>query len=678
MLLFMSLSFLMLAQSPSSIYPNVQYSDLHAIAVEGDHIFTAGDCGINMVSSNGGADWTVVESEYNFTNIEIIPGTNGTQALFQARQFVMLLDITTQTFQEVTTTELLLESGILKNIFVADGKAYLVATYKIYESAIGIYEWSELADTDLDIEDDFIGKADMGDSHIFIGSHEGKCLSVDLNTGSINTLFDFGNRVNDITMVNDDLGYATVSTQSGIFKTLDGGFTWSTLPGGLEGINPIAYGEDVIISVNTNRLYISTDGGQTATYRQMADDLYSDLNGAAYMTEDGLLYICGASNMILKSADFGINIENLNNYKRANLRAIHIAENGLGYAFGYLGYLLKTTDHGETWVDVDLGLTTDIYATDLVVYQDGRAVLGHSDGTIIIENDVIVSENGLSTYSFIQIPDSDVIISSQPISSNATTLTRSTDRGETWTDIETIPISYQKLHRSPLGKIYACNNSSSVFTSADDGASWMEEIFGFDQIRAVNFLDDQNGIFVTGNQLYKTTDGGLNGISVSQGYLISNLQYFNDEVMFYTTAQDNMTNVFVSDNGGNNFSKINEFCSTSSGSFFDGTQTVWLAQDGGHINMIEVDALISGTNNQPNNPILFTVSPNPAMSGQVIQFDQQLVKSAELIAYDGRTIGRFNIDPIENNFTLPELPSGPYILKLKSEGAALVSRLIIR
>jgi|GEM_PF-6802581 len=106
-------------------------------------------------------------------------------------------------------------------------------------------------------------------------------------------------------------------------KTIDGGNTWVEIQDWPEN-NPVrVYNEDIIMTSNTNRFFVSTDGGATNTANYMSDDIHAGLIYNTRFDEDGNIYMVGESSMVLRSSDLGETYDNLIPNIRTHLNNIH-------------------------------------------------------------------------------------------------------------------------------------------------------------------------------------------------------------------------------------------------------------------------------------------------------------------------------------------------------------------
>jgi photosystem II stability/assembly factor-like uncharacterized protein len=657
-----------------SVFPNVPYSELHALAVEGDFIYTAGDCNTAIVSKNGGDTWTTIELDITARSICIVPGSNGEKAIYQNKDEILEFDINTLEFTEISTSSLFLSSGNYIRIESNEQNVYVISNQNVHVAQPGQYNWTRIAD--FGFQNDAVVATDITENYLHVGSLNGLLLRVDLSTTEVEEMNDFMSRIYSFDMVNDDLGYFTIQNFTYPIKTTDGGSTYSDLDELPENIGVKGYGENVIVTVNTNRIYVSTDGGASSTYIPIPDDGTYDLIYASLFTDDGVLYFAGRSSMVGKSTDFGASFINLNEYQRENLFDIEIHPSGKGVAIGGTQSIVKTDDGGDTWALQDLtGFPSDNYLNAVVVISQNKYLVAGNDILLVVVDDQIVENVAVGIDNMIYNSDGDYLVGLRSDFSDFS-IVKSTDQGLTWESKAFLPSYNYHISQSPSGKIFVPGPEDNIYTSVDGGETWDIESFGSEtEIRRLAFLDENVGIASTGLQLYMTTDGGETSSLISTGYDIKNLHFISADNIVYTTSNESQTNIYESTDGGNSFEELKEFCSQSSGSFRDEDNTIWLAQNGGHINKY-IPAGSTSTNDLSNE--LLTLYPNPIHAGQDVKLDVDMsISEIVLTSISGKIIRKIKASH-ENSFSTNGMSSGMYSVTLKSTNGELVqSKLVI-
>ena len=165
-----------------------------------------------------------------------------------------------------------------------------------------------------------------------------------------------------------------------------------------------------------------------------------------------------------------------------------------------------------------------------------------------------------------------------------------------------------------------------------------------------------------------TSDGGATSSLISSGYDIRNMHFITADNIVYTTSNESQTNIYESIDGGDSFQELKEFCSQSSSSFRDGDNTIWLAQNGGHINKY-IPAGTSSTFNLDSE--LLTLYPNPIAAGQDLRIESNSsVSEITVVSISGRNIRNIKATH-ENTFSTNGLSPGMYSITLKSSNGEI-------
>lgn len=661
-----------IAQIENSVFPKVPYTEFNALAVEGSHIYTAGDCNTALVSDNGGQNWNTVALDETIQNIQILPGSNGQKAIYQSRDKILVFDMATAQFEEISSASLFLSSGNFVSVEVDDKNIYIISNQNIHMSSASNIQWTKVADFNFD--NDAVELTDITENIIHIATLDGLYLRVRLDTYEIEMRNEFMNRIYAFDMVTDNLGYFTVQNFTYAVKTTDGGTTYTELENMPENVGVTGYGQDIILTINTNRMYLSLDGGASSTYIPIPDDGTYDLINAKYMTKDGILYVAGKSAMVAKTEDFGITFTNLNTYKRENLSDIHMHTSGVGVAAGGFSTVIKTTDGGDTWTLIPWDNSSNDYLNAVLVVNEEWYLVAGSNTLYVFENDEIIStvERGIEVMHHNEAEG--YIIGLQSSNSDYA-IVKSTDNGLSWESKAFVPGYNYSIHQAPGGKIYVPGLEGNIYTSIDGGETWEIESFGDDlPIRRMDFLDENVGIASTGLKLYLTTDGGVSADLLVSGYDIRNLNFLSTDHILYTTSNEAQTNIYESTDGGQIFAVTKEFCSETNKSFTDVNGVIWLAQNGGHINKYKPETSTSTVETSMNTLSIF---PNPVRSGQPLNLDLNLkLRQVHLITMDGR---KLNIElNSDHSLSTSGLVSGIYTVEVElSDQSTIYARFII-
>lgn len=170
----------------------------------------------------------------------------------------------------------------------------------------------------------------------------------------------------DIVFISADTGFAMGNEPNTLLKTVDGGRHWEALPlpGSIQSTMISFYPvTSKIILMARDTLYRSADGGHTWTKLATIDG--ADVSQFEF-TSTTVGYAC-TGHGVYKTIDTGTNWR-LVKQKRPGYEAIQFIDAQTGFASGggiveadagrivtSYGLLAKTTDGGETWIDLDTG-----------------------------------------------------------------------------------------------------------------------------------------------------------------------------------------------------------------------------------------------------------------------------------------------------------------------------------
>jgi len=291
--------------------------------------------------------------------------------------------------------------------------------------------------------------------------------------------------VYSIYFVDENNGWIGTAS-NGILYTSDGGVNWTqqiTSSNTIYDLN--FYNSQNGFAVDSKGIiYSTTNGGSTwLLYQTPAKRALR-----AIAIDGNNVYAVGDAGSIYRSTDSGANWEEkfsyIGNALEFQRRVIFVNDN-VGYICGgssssadSLGYVLKTTDGGETWIQLPYNFKTQLYA--------------------------------------IAAPSENVIYTS----AGSSLVFKSTDGGQTWqkTTIYTTATTLWDIqfYNESLG--YACGSSGRIFKTTNGGANWtlLTSPFGTSTVYSMAILDSLT-VIATGVSAtaYKTTNGGLNWIALS-------------------------------------------------------------------------------------------------------------------------------------------------------------------
>lgn len=164
-----------------------------------------------------------------------------------------------------------------------------------------------------------------------------------------------------------------VGNNGSIFRSLDGGNTWSLFVQGTAALRSVyAIGNDVWMAGDGGACYASTDGG--ATFDQKTPAGNTDLRQVVFLDHlNG--WLAGANGTLLRSTNGGVTWTPVALGTSATITSLVFIDGQTGYLGGTGGLVMKTVDGGASWTNIGgAGWTktiTGIAARGTTVYVTG-------------------------------------------------------------------------------------------------------------------------------------------------------------------------------------------------------------------------------------------------------------------------------------------------------------------
>jgi photosystem II stability/assembly factor-like uncharacterized protein len=382
------------------------------------------------------------------------------------------------------------------------------------------------------------------------------------NTWSLN--YEFGYRgstgvksdIRDAHFFNESTGIL-VGSISSVFKTIDGGNTFDSIP----GLYYLANTWNSIFFVNENTGYITgdgrlvktTDGGNT--WFQVSSISSNEYHNDLYTFNDTLIFVCSSAGRIQRSNDGGVSWENMNVINQVTLYKLCFVNMNTGFACGQGAAVLRTTNSGINWISVSNGLPfntyndidhryinniDEIFLTGNAQYIYKSTNLGNSWDTIGIWG---INQTNMGVYQGYL---------STEVGSNDTLLTVGTyslvNKRNSPTD-RILYSSYVKFGAAIVYDMWVNENNiwavgsptiagttfDQIIFSSDKGETWQVQESGNSQSFYYSIsMCNQNTGFVsgTGGSILKTSNGGQNWAIVNNPSSVSlnKIDFVNENV----------------------------------------------------------------------------------------------------------------------------------------------------
>ncbi len=465
-----------------------------------------------------------------------------------------------------------------------------------------------------------------------------------------------------------------------LYKSTDGGFTWSLFTTLDPGFNPgqmhfFNKQEALMIELYNASIRYTQHGWNT--YQAMELYTYNAFNLVTFTLER--FGIASGNNNILITRDGGLN------WERRNDRFVQVAffEPFNGWIMQeYLNKnLLHSTDGGITWNEAESGHAGTLHQLNFVNDHLG---FGLTD-----EPELLKTINAGATWEIIELPfDSTWYYSHLQFMDENTgficawpnQVYKTLNGGQDW---ETYEINMTNIDGADfINELegWVVDASGNVARTDDGGENWTYTTLPSIFLMDVDFVNSQQGYIITkGGLLYKTNDGGNlwenMQIDVSQGGLYVD---FKDMMNGWITCDDNVYRTY---DGGFTWAEVltngTSFQNQFTGFFALDTVAAWVCSMDGRVFSC-ADFVEIGEDEKPDEIIIY---PNPARDFIVIDLNNQNISqvSASIYSYDGKILLMKDLSGIMENkirLDISSFPPGIYFVKIKGENFSFSEKIL--
>lgn len=170
-------------------------------------------------------------------------------------------------------------------------------------------------------------------------------------------------------------------TQSSLYRTTDGGSTWSPVPEVSRSLSSVSFGDQqhgVAVGAE-GQVLVTQDGGVSWTLRPSG---ITDGLTKVQFADASTVVALGASGQIIRSVDAGLTWSRAAVASTQAMRDVQFLSAQLGHAVGDGGTVLRTLDGGATWLPLPTGTDRNLNA---VFFLDAEtAWLAGDNGTLLV------------------------------------------------------------------------------------------------------------------------------------------------------------------------------------------------------------------------------------------------------------------------------------------------------
>jgi len=328
----------------------------------------------------------------------------------------------------------------------------------------------------------------------------------------------------------------------------------------------------------------TTNGGTNWDVRRTGNS--NNINSVHFPPYEDIGYAPSDNGTIYKTTDKGETWIDVQANINTPLFNVWMADINAGWCVGKAGTVVKTTNGGNAWSNQSSGVTTDLWG----IYFANLNV-----GWIVGENGVIrKTTNGGVNWTGQSSGTTNDLYGTYFTSMNngiaygaAGTLLRTTNGGDDWSSISlSISTALRAAYFVNSNTGFLVGDASKIYKTTNGGANWsLQEIEGIEDLYSVSFLDVNNGIIGGAyGTLLKTTNGGSTWSNLKVdaiGNKRLNLVHFIDDNNGYIANFPTDQYLKTTNAGANWFTQsiedeVNHF-------YFINSSTGWTAGDEGKI-----------------------------------------------------------------------------------------------
>lgn len=436
----------------------------------------------------------------------------------------------------------------------------------------------------------------------YIVGHYGYVLkSIDNGTSWSQISTGFNNSFNTVNII--DNNNIILSASNSIVKTDDGGITWESLSIPNSSVNKTSFTSSLVgHAVCNNGIILKTiDGGQNWYITKDNSNITPSNYFTVYFVNDTIGFATREHDNMYKTTDAGETWVEISGTSQA-IFDFHFLDENNGFAIGEYGATYKTSNGGNTWTSI-LFQNGFVYNTSMygIYFQDNN--IGYATGA---RGRIIKTTDGGNTWvshsdNYNDFNDLKIFDSGTGFTRSGSNYYKTTDFGDNWSYISsanhyTYCSGFYFVNENIGYSIGGGTNSISgdVFKTTDGGNSWNQlNIYVDEGLSSVFFINKDIG-FISGGfnqrKVMKTIDGGINWTRVSNQEF-GQIQFVNDLVGYGNRIGNYYGAMYKTIDGGNTWNisielegeDINafDFVDENNGYFVGDQGVIYKTNDGG-------------------------------------------------------------------------------------------------
>ncbi len=508
---FLLVSDLAFAQTWIRQNPFPKLAQLKDVDFDGEYGLAVGSEGTIFTTTNGGENWISRKTSLSATDLYtalVVPGTSGQKMLAGGKNLTYSDDGGETWFTTYTMPGIFKIQSLPGGVLLALGSDFGI--YSVNNGGLWhpfLYPGQGVAAGHFtSMQTGWIQYGSFNNNQVWVTTDGG--AHWDLRDETKYTL------ITDIEMISDETGF--MSTIDEVYKTIDGGWHWNGL-----GANPITSITDMHVvneaaiwtCLNNGFVYYTVSGGGN-WYEIDPGVINSNQTLGIWANNTGEAWVAGKYVSIEYTDNYGQDWTDQIPNAKATLFRPHFFDEFLGFAAGSEGTLLKTTDGGAIWQQINHFVAGDNFRAVQVI--DDQAILaGSSTGRVYLSLDQGLSWDTIGS-NLGQITDI--------VAANRTTFILTTEDGKIYGTVNAGQ-QWIKVFDQPLGHLFsldfvnvqegwAAGYDGMILHTTNAGLSWLPQYQdGHTQFSDIQFTSPTDGWAVASNltdSLWMTTDGGAN------------------------------------------------------------------------------------------------------------------------------------------------------------------------